>query len=89
MTDPAITAAPNKLIAETPPPVTVWGVRYTQSIFGTPGRLAAGHIDWCDSEAEAREWLAEWLAAGNRVELVRITGRVHPADTTAASGADR
>ena len=30
MTDPEITAALEALIASTPPPVTVWGVRYTQ-----------------------------------------------------------
>ena len=73
MTDPAITAALEKLIADTPPPVTVWGVRYTQSVDGVP----AGHIAWLDTEAEAREWLAEEQAAGYSVELVRITGRVH------------
>ena len=40
MTDPAITAALEKLIADTPPPVTVWGVRYTQQI---DGEDADGH----------------------------------------------
>ena len=73
MTDPAITAALEKLIADTPPPVTVWGVRYTQPVEGMP----AGYIDWCDTETEAREWLADELAAGGRAELVHVTGRVH------------
>ena len=73
MTDPAITAAIEKLIASTPPPVTVWGVRYPQPVFGLP----AGYIDWCATEDDAREWLAHEQAAGCRVELVRITGRVH------------
>ena len=73
MTDPAITAAPNKLIADTPPPVTVWGTRYTKPSFVAP----AGYIDWCDNEAEAREWLALMQAAGYSVELVRITGHIH------------
>ena len=71
MTDPAITAALEKLIADTPPPVTVWGVRYTQTRFGTP----AGHIVWRSTEAGARAWLAE--SAGYSVELVHVTGHVH------------
>ena len=73
MTAPEITAALEALIASTPPPVTVWGVRYTQSIFGLPAR----YIDWCATEDDAREWLAHEQAVGCRVELVRITGRVH------------
>ena len=71
MTDPAITAALEKLIADTPPSVTVWGIRYTEL------SSIAGHIAWCDTETEAREWLADELAAGGRAELVCITGRVH------------
>ena len=65
----------------------MWGVRYTQSVDGLP----AGHIATLDTEAEAREWLAEEHAAGYSAELVSITGhvRVHPADTTATVGADR
>ena len=85
MTDPAITAALEKLIATTPPPVTVWGVRYTQTSLDTP----AGHIDWTASEAEARGLLASEHAAGYPAELVRVTGRVHPADTTATVGGAR
>lgn len=85
MTDPAITAAIDALIASTPPPVTVWGLRYTQPIDGDP----AGHIAWCDTEAEARDWLAEEQAVALPVELVRITGRVHPADDTATRGGAR
>ena len=73
MTDPAITAALEKLIADTPPPVTVWGVRYPQPVEGMP----AGYIDWCDTETEAREWLAEEQARGYPAELVHVTGRVH------------
>ena len=73
MTDPAITAALRKLIADTPPPVTVWGVRVAESVDGFP----AGHIATLDTEAEAREWLAAELAAGYSAELVRITGRLH------------
>lgn len=73
MTDPAITAALRKLIADTPPPVTVWGVRYPEPIEDVP----AGDIVWLNSEAESRRWLADQWAAGYRVELVRITGRVH------------
>ena len=80
MTAPEITAALEKLIASTPPPVTVWGVRYAKP---------AGHICWHDTEAEAREWLAEEQADGCPVELVSITGRVHPADATATSGGAR
>ena len=73
MTDPEITAALEKLIADTPPPVTVWGVRYTEPSFIAP----AGHIAWCDTETEAREWLVDELAAGGRAELVHVTGRLH------------
>ena len=68
MTAPEITAALEKLIADTPPPVTVWGVRYA---------VPAGHIDWTASEAEARGWLAEEQADGSPAELVYVTGRVH------------
>ena len=78
MTDPAITAALNKLIASTPPPVTVWGVRYA---------VPAGHICWHDTETESREWLAEEQADGCLAELVSITGRVRPADATESGGA--
>ena len=77
MTAPEITAAIEALIASTPPPVTVWGVRYAQG------------IDWNASETEAREWLAAEQAAGYPAELVRITGRVHPADDTASGGGAR
>lgn len=83
MTAPEITAALRKLIATTPPPVTVWGVRYAQQIEGeyadgTPFiAIPAGYIEWAASEAEAREWLAEERAAGCPVELVRLTGRAH------------
>ena len=85
MTDPAITAALEKLIADTPPPATVWGIRYAQSMnWGPP----AGHIDWLHSEPAARRWLADCELVGRPVELVSITGRVHPADAT-ESGADR
>ena len=85
MTDPAITAALNKLIADTPPPVTVWGVRYTESWLALP----AGRIAWHDTETDARDWLADCEKVGHRVELVSITGhvRVHPADATASGGA--
>ena len=82
MTDPAITGALEALIASTPP-ATVWGVRYTQTCLGTD----AGYIAWCDSEAEAESWLAEEQAAGCVAELVRITGRVRPADATESGGA--
>ena len=82
MTAPEITAAIDALIASTPPPVTVWGVRYTQPIEehadGSPFvAVPAGYIDWHPSKAEAREWLAGELAAGCLAELVRITGRLH------------
>ena len=80
MTDPEITAALDALIASTPPPVTVWGVRYA---------VPAGHICWHDTETEAREWLAEEQADGCLAELVRITGRVHPADATVTDGGAR
>lgn len=80
MTAPEITAALEALIANTPPPVTVWGVRYA---------VPAGHICWHDTEAEAREWLDEEQAAGYPAELVSITGRVRPADATATSGGAR
>ena len=88
MTDPEITAAIESLIASTPPPVTVWGVRYTAFAYGNPS-YAAGHIVWNDTEADARDWLAEEQAAGCSAELVRITGRVHPADDTATCGGAR
>ena len=73
MTAPEITAALEALIADTPPPVTVWGVRYTEPYLGTD----AGHITWCDDEAEAETWLAQEQAYGYSAELVRITGRLH------------
>ena len=85
MTDPAITAALEALIASTPPPVTVWGVRYTQPVFPP----SAGYIIWHDTETEARAWLAMLQDTGFSVELVRITGRVHPADDTATCGGAR
>lgn len=66
MTDPAITAALEKLIADTPPPVTVWGVRY-----------AHGGIQWLHSEAEARDWFADCGHVGRHAELVHVTGRLH------------
>ena len=82
MTDPAITAALEKLIADTPPPVTVWGVRYPEAIEehadGFPFvAVPAGHIVWIGTETEAREWLAVERSAGYPAEIVRITGRVH------------
>lgn len=80
MNAPEITAALRKLIADTPPSVTVWGVRYA---------VPAGHICWHDTETEAREWLAEEQADGCLAQLVSITGRVHPADATATSGGAR
>ena len=94
MTAPEITAALNKLIASTPPPVTVWGVRYPQVIEehadGFPFvAVPAGHIIWNASETTARAWLAEEQDAGYPAELVRITGRVHPADATATDGGAR
>ena len=78
MTAPEITAALEALIASTPPPVTVWGVRYAKP---------AGRIVWHDSETDARAALAGLRGSG----LVSITGhvRVHPADVTATDGADR
>ena len=88
MTDPAITAAIEALFASTPPPVTVWGVRYTAFACGNPS-CAAGHIAWHDTETAARAWLADEHAYGYSAELVRITGRVHPADDTATRGAAR
>ena len=74
MTDPAITAALEKLIADTPPPVTVWGVRYPEPI--------EEHADgipyvWYASEAGAREWLAVERPTGYPAELVHVTGRLH------------
>ena len=92
MTAPEITAAIDALIASTPPLVTVWGVRYTQPIEehadGAPSvAIPAGHIDWSASETEAREWLADEQASGYSAELVRITGRVRPADATESGGA--
>ena len=93
MTDPAITAAIDALIASTPPPVTVWGVRYPQPIEEHAGfpfvAVPAGHTVWRASETAAREWLAVEQAAGYPAELVRITGRVHPADDTATCGGSR
>lgn len=80
MTAPEITAALEALIASTPPPVTVWGVRYA---------VPAGYIDWSASETEARAWLADDQAAGCPAELVRITGHVRPADATATDGGAR
>ncbi len=76
MTDPEILAAIDAMFVSTPQPVTVWGVRCT-----------AGHIAWCDTKTDAREWLAEEQAAGCPAELVRVTGYVRPAD--AASGGAR
>ena len=87
MTAPEITAAIDALIASTPPPVTVCGVRYTQPIEERDFAVPAGRIVWCDTETEAREWLAEEQADGCLAELVSITGRVHPADATARGGA--
>ena len=66
MTAPEITAAIDALIASTPPPVTVWGVRYPH-----------GGIQWLVSEAEARDWVADCGYVGRHAELVRVTGRVH------------
>ena len=85
MTAPAITAALEKLIADTPPPVTVWGVRYTEVIEehadGFPFvAVPAGRIDWHASEIGAREWLAVEQADGYPAELVHVTGRVHVED---------
>ena len=95
MTAPEITAALEALIASTPPPVTVWGVRYPEPIDGehsdgTPFvAIPAGHIDWSASETEAREWLADEQASGYPAELVRITGHVHPADVAVTDGGTR
>ena len=95
MTAPEITAAIEALIASTPPPVTVWGVRYLQQIVGVHADgtpfvdIPAGRIAWCDTETEARAWLAEEQDTGYPAELVRITGRVHPADDTATCGGAR
>ena len=82
MTDPAITAAIDALFASTPPPVTVWGIRYA---------VPAGHICWGNSETEVRAWLAEEQSVNEPVEVVSITGhvRVHHADATATSGGAR
>ena len=83
MTAPEITAALEALIASTPPPVTVWGVRYPEPIEeedsdGYPFvAIPAGHLEWAASKAEAREWLDREWASGYPAELVRITGRVH------------
>lgn len=82
MTDPAITAALRKLIASTPPPVTVWGVRFTEPFDGIDNdgntcTFPAGYTTWLDSEAEARELLADAEGNDEPVELVRVTGRVH------------
>ena len=94
MTDPAITAALEKLIADTPPPVTVWGIRWPQPIEETSDgipfvAISAGYIDWCATEADAREWLAREQACGYPAELVSITGHIRPADDTATSGGAR
>ena len=74
-----IFAALEALFADTPQPVTVWGVRFTD----------AGHIAWCDDETEARSWLAEEQAAGCPAELVYITGHVRTADDAATGGGAR
>ena len=92
MTAPEITAALEALIASTPPPVTVWGIRYPQQIEGRHRdgitfAVSVGHIVWSASEIGARERLAVEQAAGYPAELVRITGRVHPADATESGGA--
>ena len=83
MTDPAITAAIDNLVGNAPPPVTVWGVRYTQQI----GAVLAGHIFWLDTEPEARAWLDGMHSNGHPGELVTVTSRLHPAD--GADGGDR
>ena len=82
MTAPEITAALEALIASTPPPVTVWGVRYAKP---------AGHIVWHDSETDARAALAGLRGYGYSGGLVSITGhvRVHPADATVTDGGAR
>ena len=80
MTPPEITAAIDALIASTPPPVTVWGIRYAKP---------AGRIVWHDSETDARAALAYCEKVRYRVELVRITGHVRPADATATDGGAR
>ena len=85
MNHPAAAGALEALIASTPPPVTVWGVRYTQPVFP----LSAGYIVWHDTETEARAWLAALQDNDFSAELVRITGRVHPADDTATCGGAR
>jgi len=83
MTAPEITAALRELIANTPPPVTVWGVRCLEPMDGTydDGETTfdfpAGHIVWHDSEDEARDWLTDAHDDGYSVELVRVAGRVH------------
>ena len=82
------------LATSTPQPVTVWGVRYPEVIEehadGFPFvAVPAGYIVWSASETEARSWLAEEQADGCLAELVRITGRVHPADDTATCGGAR
>ena len=82
-------------MTDTPQPVTVWGIRYPQAIDGeyadgTPFvAIPAGYVDWYNSEAPAREWLAEEQASGIPVELVRITGHVHPADVAVTDGGTR
>ena len=53
------------------------------------GELSAGRIAWHDIETDARDWLADCEKVGHRVELVSITGHVHPADATATSGGAR
>ena len=85
MNHPAAAGALEALIASTPPPVTVWGVRYPKSVFP----LTAGYIVWHDTETEARAWLTTLQDGGYPAELVSITGRVHPADDTATCGGAR
>ena len=82
MTAPEITAAIDALFATTPPPVTVWGIRYPQVIEehadGFPFvAVPAGHIVWATSEAAARAWLAEERAVDYPAELIHVTGRIH------------
>lgn len=78
MTAPEITAALEALIASTPPPVTVWGVRYAKP---------AGRIVWHDSETDARAALAYCEKVRYPAQLVSITGRARPADATESGGA--
>ena len=78
MTDPAITGALEALFASTPPPVTVWGVRYTEPIAGLP----VGHIVWCGTETDTRAVLAGLRGCGYPAELVSTTGHVRVHTTT-------